>query len=284
MVELANKNLGMAMQQLPIGIFDSGIGGLTVLKALQQQLPHESFIYLGDTARLPYGTKSEQTVKSYTKRAYHFLQASGIKLLVIACNTASAFALSDYTTASTNIPVLGVIEPGASAACQLSKNGHIAVIGTEATIRYQAYHKAIQRLRPTASITSQSCSLLVALAEEGWVDDDITLAVGQRYLSPLFQSSQINMPDCLLLGCTHFPILKHSLQKIVGEQVSIVDSASTTAACVYQLLKHRQLLQTNKIPGRTSFFVTDLPERFIRVAKNFLKDNTTIEAVELVAF
>ncbi|HJU09533.1 MAG TPA: glutamate racemase [Candidatus Binataceae bacterium] len=250
----------------PIGVFDSGIGGLTVLRALLQALPGEDFIYLGDTARLPYGTKSSEVILRYSRENSEFLLAKGIKMLVVACNTSSAVALTEISR-STVIPVIGVIEPGAAAASKISRTGKIGVIGTEATIASGAYTRAIQSLRPRAEIYTRACPLLVPLVEEGWTENEITERTVAYYLASLKQSGI----DTLLLGCTHYPLLQGMFERVLGPAVKTVDSAKATAAVVGQRLQELRLTHADG-SGSLSFFVTESPERFIRVGKQFIGD------------
>jgi len=247
----------------PIGVFDSGIGGLTVLKELVGALPSEEFIYLGDTARLPYGTKSAEVIVRYSRENTGFLLAKGIKLLVVACNTSSAVAL-DAIAGDTMVPVVGVIEPGARAAVRTSRTGKIGVIGTEATIASGAYTRTIQKLRPSAEIYTRACPLLVPLAEEGWVDNEIALLTVAHYLESLKQSGI----DTLVLGCTHYPLLTGLFERVLGPGVRIIDSATATAAAVRERLGALKMLRRHG-PGGQSFFVTESPERFIRVGRRF---------------
>jgi glutamate racemase len=248
----------------PIGVFDSGIGGLTVLKALSEAMPGEDFIYLGDTARLPYGTKSNEVIIRYSKENTEFLLAKGIKLLVIACNTSSAVAL-DAIVAQTMVPVVGVIEPGAKAAAKASRSGKIGVIGTDATIASGAYTRAIQLLRPRAEIYTRACPLLVPLAEEGWIDNEVAARTVAHYLESLKQSGI----DTLLLGCTHYPLLRAMFARVLGPGVKIVDSASATAVAVRERLLTLRLARKGT-DGSQSFFVTETPDRFVRVGRRFL--------------
>jgi glutamate racemase len=250
----------------PIGVFDSGIGGLTVLRALTESLPGEDFIYLGDTARLPYGTKSNEVILRYSRENSEFLLAKGIKMLVVACNTSSAVALVEISR-RTVIPVIGVIEPGATAAVKVTRNGKIGVIGTEATIASGAYTRAIQALRPRAEIYTRACPLLVPLVEEGWIGNDIAQRTVAFYLESLKQSGI----DTLLLGCTHYPLLRGLFERVLGAGVTIVDSAGATAAVVRKRLMQLRLahLRGN---GSQSFFVTETPERFVRVGRHFIGD------------
>ncbi len=248
----------------PIGVFDSGIGGLTVLKALTDALPGEDFIYLGDTARLPYGTKSNEVIIRYSKENTEFLLAKGIKMLVVACNTSSAVAL-DAIASDTMVPVIGVIEPGARAAVKASRNGKIGVIGTEATIASGAYTRAIQRLGRRSEIYTRACPLLVPLAEEGWIDNEIAERTVEHYLESLKQSGI----DTLLLGCTHYPLLRAMFAQVLGASVRIVDSATATAVEVGDRLRMLRLAKRGA-DGSQSFFVTETPDRFVRVGRRFL--------------
>ncbi|HYR78768.1 MAG TPA: glutamate racemase [Candidatus Dormibacteraeota bacterium] len=248
----------------PIGVFDSGIGGLTVLKALTSALPGEDFIYLGDTARLPYGTKSNEVIIRYSKENTEFLLAKGIKMLVVACNTSSAVAL-DAIASDTMVPVIGVIEPGARAAVKASRNGKIGVIGTEATIASGAYTRAIQRLGRKSEIYTRACPLLVPLAEEGWIDNEVAERTVAHYLESLKQSGI----DTLLLGCTHYPLLRAMFAQILGASVRIVDSATATAVEVRDRLRLLRLAKRGA-DGSQSFFVTETPDRFVRVGRRFL--------------
>jgi glutamate racemase len=247
-----------------IGVFDSGIGGLTVLKELVAALPAEDFIYLGDTARLPYGTKSNEVIIRYSRENTEFLLAKGIKLLVVACNTASAVALGEIGR-DTIVPVVGVIEPGARAAIAASRNGKIGVIGTEATITSGAYTRAIQQLRPGVEIYTRACPLLVPLIEEGWTDNEIAERTVAHYLESL-KASGI---DTLLLGCTHYPLMRDLFRRVLGPGVRIVDSATATAASVTERLADLRLARTRGM-GSQSFFVTETPDRFVKVGRRFL--------------
>ncbi len=253
-----------AANDRPIGVFDSGIGGLTVLKALTDALAGEDFIYLGDTARLPYGTKSNEVIIRYSKENTEFLLAKGIKMLVVACNTSSAVAL-DAIVSDTMVPVIGVIEPGARAAVKASRNGKIGVIGTEATIASGAYTRAIQRLGAKSEIYTRACPLLVPLAEEGWIDNEVAERTVAHYLESLKQSGI----DTLLLGCTHYPLLRAMFARVLGAGVKIVDSASATAIEVRDRLRTLRLAKRGS-DGSQSFFVTETPDRFVRVGRRFL--------------
>jgi glutamate racemase len=266
----------------PIGVFDSGMGGLTVLRALVAKLPSERFIYLGDTARLPYGTKSAETVQAYALQATRLLLDQGVKMLVIACNTASAVALYVLQEAWAPIPVIGVIEPGARAGVAATRNRRIAVIATEGTVKGGAYARAIQRLMRDVEVVQQPCHVFVALAEEGWTHSPATLAAARHYLGPLFEGPAA--PDTLVLGCTHFPVLAETIRETVGETVTMVDSAETTAQAVAEALANARLGSTGEpdCNGAVRFFATDSPERFARVGAVFLGRAIEPHSVELV--
>lgn len=265
-----------------IGVFDSGVGGLTVLNALRQALPEEHLVYLGDTARVPYGTKSALSVRRYAEQAVCALSSRQIKAIVVACNTASAMALEHLQNCYPDLPVLGVIEPGAEAACRASRQGHIGVIATESTTNNQAYQKAILRLRPDARIRAQACSLFVALAEEGWHEGYLVEQIVARCLQPLLVTDQKFPLDTLVLGCTHFPALRKAIASVVGDTIQLVDSAQTTAEAVKRELEIKALLNTEEGRGGLTFLVTDGPERFARVATNFFSERIDPASVELV--
>jgi glutamate racemase len=286
---------------LPIGIFDSGVGGLTVYRALHSELPDERFVYLGDTARVPYGTKSLATVQRYAIENARFLEAHGIKLLVVACNTASALALPAIRKA-VGVEVVGVIEPGARAAVEASdaapgaldkvdkadKAARIGVIATEATVQSGAYASAIATYSPRAKVIERACPLFVALAEEGWAETDVAREVASKYLSDLKESDV----ETLVLGCTHYPILRDVIQESIGPTVRLIDSGEATARDVALLLKTKELAQlSNAKNGERErhlcddldhFYVTDAAERFSRVAERFLGSAPSVlEAVEV---
>lgn len=267
-------------RDLPIGVFDSGIGGLTVLRALRERLPRESFLYLGDTARLPYGTKTAATVERYALQAVAELVRRGVKAVVVACNTASAAALPALAAAHPALPVIGVIEPGAAAAVAATRTGRIAVLATEGTVRGGAYQRAILALRADAVVRAVPATLFVALAEEGWTHGEVALATARRYLAPLF-AVPADAPDVLVLGCTHFPPLKPALQDVVGGTVRIVDSAVTTAEALAAMLAARGLASGSG-DGSTRFLVTDGEERFARVGPVFLGEPIEAADVERV--
>ena len=267
-------------QSLPIGVFDSGVGGLTVLRALRAALPCESFLYLGDTARLPYGTKSDQTVERYAKQSAQVLTDRGVKLLVIACNTVSAVAVESLREHFGPLPVVGVVDPGADAACAATSSGHILITGTEGTIRGGAYERAIRRRRPDAVVLGQPCPLFVALAEEAWIDGEVPELAARRYLGPHLAADA--SLDTVVLGCTHFPVLAGVVQHVVGPAVTVVDSAVTTAAAVRSLLEQLGLATRDAAPGRLTLLATDDAERFARVGSGFLCTTLRAEDVELV--
>ncbi len=252
-----------AAAERPVGVFDSGIGGLTVLKALAEALPAEQFIYLGDTARLPYGTKSAEVIVRYSRENSEFLLAKGIKMLVVACNTSSAVALGEIAS-DTAVPVVGVIEPGARAAARASRSGKIGIIGTEATITSGAYTRALQKFRPKAEIYTRACPLLVPLVEEGFLDNEIAEKAVAYYLESL-RASGI---DTLLLGCTHYPLLSALFKRVLGPAVRLVDSASATAEVVRERLNALGIARRSG-GGSLSFFVTETPDRFVRVGRRF---------------
>jgi len=272
---------------LPIGIFDSGVGGLTVYRALHDRLPNERFIYLGDTARVPYGTKSMATVERYAIENSRFLESRGIKMLVVACNTASALALPKIRD-SIGMNVVGVIGPGgrkAVAATQSQAGSKIGVIATEATVASNAYVDAIRRVSNDAEVIQAACPLFVPLAEEGWTAEPETYSIAKRYLQPVINAS----PDVLVLGCTHYPILREVIQQTIGENVTLIDSGEATAEEVENLLRASGLANVEQ-PTRDRhlcddldhFYVTDAADRFARVAERFLGSQPTVlEAIEV---
>jgi glutamate racemase len=260
-----------------IGIFDSGMGGLTVMRALAARLPEERFLYLGDTARLPYGTKSGDTVARYAVQAAGALMRRQVKMVVVACNTASAVALPSLEIALSPVPVIGVVEPGAEAAVAAAPEGPIAVIATEGTVKGGAYARAIQSRGRNVPVVQQACPLFVPLAEEGIVDGPIAEAVARRYLEPLFAT--LPRPKALVLGCTHFPALKDVIARVVGPDVMLIDSAATTAEAVARKLQDARLAGGG---GQHGFLVTDAPDRFARVGEIFLGRAIDPGQVELI--
>jgi glutamate racemase len=254
----------MTRQGDAIGIFDSGVGGLTVVHALLRTLPHEDLIYLGDTGRAPYGTKSGETVTRYSIENVEFLLARGVKMIVVACNSASATAL-DALRERFDVPIVGVIEPGARAAVAHTRSGRVGVIGTEATIGSGAYTRALRQLQPSLELYTRACPLLVPLAEEGWLEGDITRSVVETYLASLARSGI----DALILGCTHYPLLRDVIASVMGPDVRLVDSAEETAREVATRLAQDGLAR-DAGTGGASFFVTDVPDRFVRIGQRFL--------------
>jgi glutamate racemase len=263
----------MNTPRAPIGVFDSGVGGLTVVAELRRRLPEEGILYLGDTARLPYGTKSPSTVFRYTQRNVDFLVGHGVKAVVVACNTASALALEGLTSP---VPVWGVVEPGAERAVAASR-GRIGVIATESTVASQAYARALHRLRPDVEVVSQACPLLVPLVEEGWLEDPVTEAVARRYLEPLL-AARI---DTLVLGCTHYPLLAPLLARVAGDAVTLVDSAESVAATVATELARGGALAPAGPPPPDRFCVTDNADRFARLAERILGRVVALEWIDL---
>lgn len=265
---------------LPIGVFDSGVGGLTVLKALREALPHEDLIYLGDTARLPYGTKSPASIARYACQATLQLQRNGIKLLIVACNTASAVALAPLRDQMGPLPVIGVVEPGAAAAVAARPGGRHLVLATEATVRLGAYRRAILESDPHAQVDELACELLVSLAEEGWNDGVIAESIVNRYLDQLDAASR--SPDSVILGCTHFPLLRDTFAAVFDPGVAIVDSASTTTAATRDLLENLALSNDQEGTGGLTLLATDGTSRFARVGGQFLGEDLSADDITLV--
>jgi glutamate racemase len=260
----ANPAHGRGLTRRPVGIFDSGLGGLTVVKAIQKQVPGENLVYFGDTARIPYGSKSKDSIIHYTRQIIRFLlKKERVKVLVVACNTSSAWALKEVRR-EFDIPILGVINPGAQAAVEVSRNGRVGVIGTEGTIYSGAYPDAIRALNPGMRVFTQPCPLLVPLVEEGKLSGPVTEMVAREYLRPLLRSGV----DTLLLGCTHYPLLKPVLKKIVGNKVRIVDSAEETAKNLRLNLEPYGRAASGR--GSSKFYVSDLSRKFKEHAQRFL--------------
>ena len=284
--EFRNSKFEIPTSDLPIGIFDSGVGGLTVYRALHERLPDEHFVYLGDTARVPYGTKSLATVERYAVENARFLEAHGIKLLVVACNTASALALPAIRRA-VQIPVMGVIGPGARAAVATAKQKPILVIATEATVQSGAYSDAIRKIDPACEVIERACPLFVPLAEEGWADSHVASSVAEHYLGDLRRFDT----GALVLGCTHYPILQKVISKTMRSSINLIDSGEATAGEVERLLKDKGL--ANGASGRSElerelcddldhFYVTDAAQRLASVAERFLGvAPSVLEAVEI---
>jgi len=253
------------MDTRPIGVFDSGVGGLTVFRALERALPGEALVYLGDTARVPYGTRSRETVVRYALEAERFLAGYDVKMLVVACNTASSVAMGELRAGS-RVPIHGVIGPGARRAAHETRNGRIGVIGTRATVGSEAYPTAIRALLPDAEVTSLACPLFVPLAEEGWTDNDVARRTAESYLAPLRERGI----DTLVLGCTHYPLLRGVISEAMGAAVRIVDSAETVAAEIREHVERHEIEPAGARGDRHRFFVTDAPAQFQTVAERFL--------------
>ena len=264
------------MDNRPLGIFDSGLGGLTVARAIHEQMPGESLVYLGDTARVPYGNKSGETIIRYSRENSHFLISKGVKAVVVACNTASAYALPTLR-AELKVPVFGVIESGVEAALRATNNNKVGVIGTLGTIESSAYQNALKAARPDIQLVAEATPLLVPLIEEDWIDHAVTRSVLEEYLWK-FQRAGV---DTLVLACTHYPLLKTVLTRQLGPSVSLVDSARTCADYVRRALEQSGGLGTVKEEAGMEVYLTDRPARFARLAERFLKRK--LERIEVVA-
>ncbi|MEW6162614.1 MAG: glutamate racemase [Nitrospirota bacterium] len=265
----------MNKKDRPIGVFDSGIGGLTVLKEIMKEMPDEGTIYLGDTARVPYGIRSPETVIRYSFENTRFLFSRDIKLLVVACNTASSVSLGNIKN-SIPIPVVGVIEPGAKAAVMATRNKRIGVIGTEATIRSDSYTMSIKAIDRDIEVSGLPCPLFVPLVEEGWTEGDVVTLIAERYLKEIKDKGI----DTLVLGCTHYPLLKEVISKVMGEGVRLIDSAVEVAKEIKEILEIAGLKKEYKDKPLREFYVTDLPERFLEIGEKFLGQR--IEHIELI--
>jgi glutamate racemase len=250
----------------PIGIFDSGVGGLTVVSEIGKILPREDMVYFGDTARLPYGTKSKETVTRFSVENVEFLMTHDVKLVIVACNTASSLSL-DFLKRCFRVPIIGVIEPGAKCAVSATRNNRIGVIGTRATVSSGAYEKAVKRIAPRNLVVAEACPLFVPLVEEGWLDTSVTRDVAGMYLSPLKRARV----DTLILGCTHYPLLKTVIAAAIGKKVMLVDSAHEVAKEARTVLSASGLLNVSSRKGRHRFFASDEPARFIGVGERFLR-------------
>ncbi len=259
----------------PIGVFDSGVGGLTVVRALMERLPHENIIYFGDTARVPYGTKSRNTIEEFSAQIVEFLLQNEVKALVIACNTIAAVAGKRIQQMAGNMPVLSVIEAGAQAALATTRNHHIGVIATNTTVNSNAYARAIHAHNPSTRIVSQAAPLLVPLVEEGWLDHEVTRLTVREYLKPIL-ADQV---DTLVLGCTHYPLLK-PLIKQEAPHIELVDSSTTTAEATAQALAAAQLLNTEAMQPDYRFYVSDIPLRFQTIGERFL--GRSLEQIEMM--
>lgn len=255
------------MDNRAIGIFDSGIGGLTVLKEIREQLPYEDIIYFGDTARVPYGTRSRETIIKYSFQCINFLMSKDIKLVVIACNTATASALEEVR-AYFDIPIIGVVEPGVRTAVETTKNDKIGIIGTTSTVNSGAYQESIRAISPKAEVIGVACPLFVPIVEDGWQDTEVARLTAEKYLMEL-REHEI---DTLVLGCTHYPILKYTISKVMSD-VKLINPAFETAKQVKALLRQTDLETEGKAEAKTDFFVSDDPEKFRRIGGNILDKN-----------
>lgn len=258
-----------ALSELPVGVFDSGVGGLTVAREIMRQIPNEKIIYFGDTARVPYGSKSKETITKYSRQIVHFLQDQQVKAIVIACNTASAYAL-DEIEKEIDIPMIGVVKPGAKVATEATGNGRIGVIGTEGTVGSHIYSTYINKINPDIKVIGKACPLFVPLVEEGLWQDPVTDEIATRYLSELIDCDI----DTLILGCTHYPLIRSTVGKIMGEKVTLVNPAYETARELKELLERENLLN-EKIPGlgdnRYRFYVSDMADKFKTFANSILE-------------
>ena len=266
------------LNHAPIGVFDSGVGGLTVAREIMRQIPDERIVYFGDTARVPYGSKSPNTIIRKSRHIIRFLRTKNVKAIVVACNTASAFALETIKP-ELDIPIIGVVKPGAKVAAQTTQNGKIGVIGTEGTIRSEIYTKTIHRENKDAQVMGRACPLFVPLVEEGWIKDPVTVAVAERYLQP-FKESDI---DTLILGCTHYPLLRSTVREIMGEGVNLVNPAYETAVELRRLLAEQGIANDGKIQNREEkyqFYVSDAAEKFMQFANSILPYD--IEQTQLI--
>lgn len=261
----------------PIGVFDSGIGGLSVVKEIMEILPYEKIVYFGDTARVPYGTKSEDVVKRFALEDSYFLMEYKVKMIVVACNTVSSTALP-LLEKHLPVPVVGVIGPGVEKAIQVTRNGNIGVIGTATTIRSERYRDEILKRKPGFKVIEQPCPLFVPLVEEGLIEDEATYLIARRYLTPLIE----NKVDTLILGCTHYPLLKNVIQNIMGPEVQLVDSGEEAARKVKNILEAHNALNTNRRKPQHKFFVSDLPFKFQEIAERFLK--RSLPHIEFIDF
>jgi glutamate racemase len=265
LIEFLVKEDGL-MDNRPIGIFDSGVGGLTVMREVMEQLPYENIIYLGDTARIPYGSKSEQTIRKYANQCSSFLKSKDVKTIVIACNTASSIALN-HVQKNFDLPVIGVIDPGARTAASVTETGRIGVIGTIATINSNAYQTKIMEYLHDAEVIGIPCPLFVPIVEEGWEYSNVAELTAEKYLDELIEHDV----DTLVLGCTHYPILRNTIRKVVGPNVKLINPAYETARDLKKLLTESEMLNENYDKPRYEYYASDAPERLRRIGGNFLK-------------
>lgn len=274
------KNTSSELRNLPIGVFDSGVGGLTVAREIFRNLPNEKIIYFGDTARVPYGNKSKETIIRYSRQISKFLLSQHVKAIVIACNTASALALNELK-AEVDVPVIGVVEPGARAAAAATKNGRIGVIGTEGTINSGLYTEFIKNIRSDCEIFGQACPLFVSLVEEGMIDDEVTITMIHRYLDKMIEENNI---DALILGCTHYPLLRTVIAREIGDGITLVNPAYETAQALKGLLAHQNIESTTPCTlADHNFFVSDGAMKFQQFASSVLElniQNTKLKILE----
>ncbi len=270
------------LKYAPIGVFDSGVGGLTVAREIMRQMPEERIVYFGDTARVPYGSKSQSTIIRYTRQIIRFLETKQVKAIVVACNTASAFALEEVRS-ELKVPIIGVVKPGAEVAAKTTENGKVGVIGTVGTIESKLYNRCIQEHNPTAQVFGKACPLFVPLVEEGWSKDPVTYEVASRYLAPLKETGI----DTLILGCTHYPLLRATIGEVMGEGVNLVNPAYETATSLKMLLEKEHLANDGKcqefVGNFHEFYVSDAAERFMEFANSILPydvDTTKVIPIE----
>jgi len=263
----ALNNMKNGIRNNPIGVFDSGVGGLTVVKELVRVLPHENIIYFGDTARVPYGTKSKEAVIKFSNEIVDFLMSKNVKLILVACNTASAVAL-DNITEKAKIKVVGVIESGVNAAISVSKKKKVGVIGTEATIKSKAYENCIKKTDRNFKVVNRACPLFVPLVEEGWINNRASGIIANEYLKFVKKSGV----DTVILGCTHYPLLKKTISKVLGRQIQLVDSASEVAKKIKYILANENLINISNKKGNKRFFVSDAPQKFKKLGEMFLNE------------
>jgi glutamate racemase len=264
------------MDSRPIGVFDSGLGGLTVVKELLKELPDENIVYFGDTARIPYGTRSREIVTKYSAQCIRFLLSKGIKMVVIACNTVSAGSL-DALTALFDLPILGVIGPGARAAVEATQSGRIGVAGTSGTIRSQAYPKAIHELSPDAAVIDEACTLFVPIVEEGWSDTEVARLTAERYLDNMKKQAV----DTVVLGCTHYPLLENTISKIMGPDVRLINPAVNAARQTREILMQGDMLREPGTEPSVSFYVSDFGQSFQKIGSHFLNREIAAECVDI---
>ncbi|MBQ9984103.1 MAG: glutamate racemase [Lachnospiraceae bacterium] len=254
----------------PIGVFDSGVGGLTVAREIMRQLPGESLVYFGDTARVPYGSKSKQTVLKYSRQIVRFLKTKNVKAIVVACNTASALAL-DEIAQELDIPIIGVVKPGAKMAVQTTKTGNVGVIGTESTIKSGIYNEYIRELNPDVTVVGKACPLFVPLVEEGLLEDRVTDDIVSRYLEVMREYKV----DSLVMGCTHYPLIRNAIKRYVGEEVNLVNPAFETAKCLKEMLAEQGMLNVSKGKPQYEYYVSDGVDKFISFADSVLPCHVT---------